>query len=243
MVADPDADALRDSLQRLSRRRRPAGSAPPRSPPRRRACSARSSGSQIELAASSRGDAAAMNRIAVNACAAAWSACAAARAVPAGHCVTAQTSFAEIVAQTQPKIVKIFGAGGLRGLEAYQSGFLISGEGTSSPSGATCSIATRSPSICNDGRKLDGRSRRHGPAAGNRRAQDRRAGPAAFQPRRSGRRSTAARVLAFSNMFGVASATSRPACCTASSRPRPSWPPAAARSKRTTAARPTCSTP
>jgi serine protease Do len=41
----------------------------------------------------------------------------------------AQSSFSEIVAQTQPKIVKIFGAGGLRGLEAYQSGFLISGEG------------------------------------------------------------------------------------------------------------------
>src|SRR4051794_15643083 len=41
----------------------------------------------------------------------------------------AQTSYSEIIAQTQPKIVKIFGAGGLRGLEAYQSGFVISGEG------------------------------------------------------------------------------------------------------------------
>ena len=40
-----------------------------------------------------------------------------------------EASLAEIAAQTQPKIVKIFGAGGLRGLEAYQSGFLISGEG------------------------------------------------------------------------------------------------------------------
>jgi len=39
-----------------------------------------------------------------------------------------QSSFAEIAEQTQPKIVKIFGAGGLRGLEAYQSGFLISGQ-------------------------------------------------------------------------------------------------------------------
>jgi serine protease Do len=41
----------------------------------------------------------------------------------------AQTSFAEVVDNTLPKIVKIFGAGGLRSLEAYQSGFLISGEG------------------------------------------------------------------------------------------------------------------
>jgi serine protease Do len=43
--------------------------------------------------------------------------------------VSGQDSFSEIASQTQPKIVKIFGAGGLRGLEAYQSGFLISGEG------------------------------------------------------------------------------------------------------------------
>jgi len=43
--------------------------------------------------------------------------------------VSAQASFAETISQTQPKIVKIFGAGGLRGLEAYQSGFLISADG------------------------------------------------------------------------------------------------------------------
>ncbi|HZN34348.1 MAG TPA: trypsin-like peptidase domain-containing protein, partial [Pirellulaceae bacterium] len=48
-------------------------------------------------------------------------------AVPRG--AAAQASFAEVAAQTQPKIVKIFGAGGLRSLEAYQSGFLISAEG------------------------------------------------------------------------------------------------------------------
>jgi S1-C subfamily serine protease len=40
-----------------------------------------------------------------------------------------QSSLADVVAQTEPKIVKIFGAGGLRGLEPYQSGFLISDEG------------------------------------------------------------------------------------------------------------------
>jgi S1-C subfamily serine protease len=40
-----------------------------------------------------------------------------------------QDSLSEVASQTQPKIVKIFGAGGLRGLEAYQSGFLISEEG------------------------------------------------------------------------------------------------------------------
>lgn len=41
----------------------------------------------------------------------------------------AQSSFAQVIDGVQPKIVKIFGAGGLRGLEAYQSGFLISESG------------------------------------------------------------------------------------------------------------------
>jgi serine protease Do len=40
-----------------------------------------------------------------------------------------QSSFAQTIDDVQPKIVKIFGAGGLRGLEAYQSGFLISENG------------------------------------------------------------------------------------------------------------------
>ncbi len=35
-------------------------------------------------------------------------------------------SFAQVVARVQPRIVKIYGAGGARHLEAYQSGFLIS---------------------------------------------------------------------------------------------------------------------
>ena len=39
------------------------------------------------------------------------------------------TSFAQVVERVQPKMVKIYGAGGVRGLEAYQSGFLISSEG------------------------------------------------------------------------------------------------------------------
>ncbi len=38
-------------------------------------------------------------------------------------------TFAEVIEQAQPKMVKIYGAGGFRGLEAYQSGFLISAEG------------------------------------------------------------------------------------------------------------------
>lgn len=40
-----------------------------------------------------------------------------------------QSTFAGVVDSVQPNIVKIYGAGGVRGLEAYQSGFLISAEG------------------------------------------------------------------------------------------------------------------
>jgi S1-C subfamily serine protease len=38
-------------------------------------------------------------------------------------------SFVDVARQVQPKMVKIYGAGGIRGLEAYQSGMLISGKG------------------------------------------------------------------------------------------------------------------
>jgi S1-C subfamily serine protease len=41
----------------------------------------------------------------------------------------AAESFAEVIESNQPKMVKIYGAGGVSGLEAYQSGFLISESG------------------------------------------------------------------------------------------------------------------
>ena len=41
----------------------------------------------------------------------------------------AGNSWSDVVAISQPRMVKIFGAGGLRGLESYQSGFFISERG------------------------------------------------------------------------------------------------------------------
>ena len=49
--------------------------------------------------------------------------------VSAARADGADASFAAVAREVQPKIVKIYGAGGLRGLEAYQSGMLISAEG------------------------------------------------------------------------------------------------------------------
>ncbi|MFI4875786.1 MAG: trypsin-like peptidase domain-containing protein, partial [Blastopirellula sp. JB062] len=40
-----------------------------------------------------------------------------------------ESSLARTIRTAQPRIVKIFGAGGLRGLESYQSGFVISPAG------------------------------------------------------------------------------------------------------------------
>lgn len=56
------------------------------------------------------------------ACGLAWLCLAAAPAA-------AQTTFSQVIDVVQPKMVKVYGAGGLRGLEAYQSGFLISDTG------------------------------------------------------------------------------------------------------------------
>ena len=42
---------------------------------------------------------------------------------------SAGPSLAKVVAQVEPMMVKVYGAGGLQGLEAYQSGMLISPEG------------------------------------------------------------------------------------------------------------------
>ncbi|MGE0755399.1 MAG: S1C family serine protease [Pirellulaceae bacterium] len=41
----------------------------------------------------------------------------------------AQPSYASVIDGVQPKVVKVYGAGGLQGLEHYQSGFLISAQG------------------------------------------------------------------------------------------------------------------
>lgn len=53
----------------------------------------------------------------------------AARPVEAASPTGFSTDFSTVVRDVQTKVVKIYGAGGLRGLEAYQSGIVISAEG------------------------------------------------------------------------------------------------------------------
>jgi serine protease Do len=58
-----------------------------------------------------------------------WAAIAALAWAAASHAHAADESIAAVARDVRPKMVKIYGAGGLRALEAYQSGMLISADG------------------------------------------------------------------------------------------------------------------
>jgi len=45
------------------------------------------------------------------------------------NALPAQTSLSGVISDVQPRMVKLYGAGGVQGLEAYQSGFVVSNEG------------------------------------------------------------------------------------------------------------------
>lgn len=116
-----------------------------------------------------------------------------------------QSSFASVVRSIQPKIVKLYGAGGLRGLEPYQSGFLISAQGhvltvwsyvlDSDPIVVTLDDGSRyeakllgaDPRIELAVLKIEGENLPH------------------FELASAAKADVGTRVLAFSNLFGVAS--------------------------------------
>ena len=102
-------------------------------------------------------------------------------------------------------MVKIYGAGGLRGLEAYQTGFLISAEGHVLTVLSYVLDTDVITVTLDDGRKFEAQIAGRRSAAGTGRAQDRRRRSAAFRSAQGRhRRRKAPRVLAFSNLFGVA---------------------------------------
>jgi S1-C subfamily serine protease len=118
--------------------------------------------------------------------------------------LAAQDSFAETIAQTQPKIVKIFGAGGLRGLEAYQSGFLISDEGHILTAWSYVLDSDAVIVYLNDGRKVTAEIVGMDPRSEIAVLKiDARSLPH-FNLEEAVTLSSGAKVLAFSNMFGIA---------------------------------------
>ncbi|NNJ24534.1 S1C family serine protease [Alienimonas chondri] len=117
------------------------------------------------------------------------------------------TSARAVTAETLPKVVKIFGAGGLRGLPAYGTGFLISPRGHVAT--AWNHVLDADPNILvvlDDGRRLTCKLLAADPSRGLAVLEPERDDldlphfdPATFAPAEAG-----ARVLAFSNSYKVA---------------------------------------
>ena len=59
-----------------------------------------------------------------------------------------------VIAETLPKIVKLYGAGGYRGLESYGTGFLISADGLIATSWSTLLDADPITAVLDDGRRF-----------------------------------------------------------------------------------------
>lgn len=113
-------------------------------------------------------------------------------------------SLQTVIERVQPKIVKIYGAGGFRGLEAYQSGVLISSEGHILTVWSYVLDTDYITAVLDDGRRFDAKLL----------AADPRLEIAVlkidahelpyFRVEETAEAAAGTRVLAFSNMFGVA---------------------------------------
>jgi S1-C subfamily serine protease len=113
-------------------------------------------------------------------------------------------SFAASSAATQPKMVKIYGAGGPAGLESYQSGFLISAEGHVLTVWSYVLDTDYITATLNDGRKFEAKVIGADPRLEIAVLKIEAADLDHFQLAGSAAAETGARVLAFSNLFGVA---------------------------------------
>jgi S1-C subfamily serine protease len=114
-------------------------------------------------------------------------------------------SFAAVIEANQPKMVKIYGAGGVRGLEAYQSGFLVSDQGHILTVWSYVLDTDYITATLDDGRKFEakllGADPRLDLAVLKVDAQE----LPHFDLATAVPASSGSRVLAFSNLFGVAS--------------------------------------
>lgn len=119
-------------------------------------------------------------------------------------------SFAAVIADVQPRLVKLYGAGGVRGLEAYQSGFLISSQGHILTVWSYVLDTDFVLAVLHDGRryeaKLVGADPRVEIAVLKIDAQD----LPYFDLQQAVDVEVGARVLAFSNLFGVATGDELP---------------------------------
>jgi S1-C subfamily serine protease len=115
-------------------------------------------------------------------------------------------SLVTIARQVQPKVVKIYGAGGLRGLEAYQSGLIISGKGHVLTVWSYVLDADEVTVVLDDGRHFTAQFVASDPLteiallkfdSGDEEVPH-------FELAKAATAEPGARVLAFSNLFGIA---------------------------------------
>ncbi len=113
-------------------------------------------------------------------------------------------SLAQTIAQVQPKMVKIYGAGGFRGLEAYQSGFFISPAGHVLTTWSYVLDADPLTVVCHDGRHLEGKLLGVDSRLEIAVLATEQSGAPFFDLQQAVELAPGARVLAFSNLFGIA---------------------------------------
>jgi S1-C subfamily serine protease len=113
-------------------------------------------------------------------------------------------SLARTIRDAQQKMVKIYGAGGIRGLEAYQSGFLISSEGHVLTAYSYVLDADTVTVTLDDGRKFDAKLLGADPRLEVAVLKFDAAELPHFDFKAATTGDEGTRVLAFSNLFGVA---------------------------------------
>ena len=114
------------------------------------------------------------------------------------------SSLASVIQEVQPKVVKIYGAGGFRGLEAYQSGFLISADGHILTAWSYVLDTEYVGVTLDDGRKFDAKLLGADPRLEVAVLKVDAADLPHFDLAQTQDIATGSRVLAFSNLFGVA---------------------------------------
>jgi serine protease Do len=117
---------------------------------------------------------------------------------------SAAGSIVEAVDQVQPKIVKIYGAGGFHGLEKYQSGILISSEGHILTAQSHVLDTDELVAVLADGRKFPAKLLGADPRLEVAVLKIDAAGVPHFDLAKAVKLDAGALVLALSNLFGVA---------------------------------------
>ncbi len=121
-----------------------------------------------------------------------------------GSVVRGESPIRRTIDQVQPKIVKVYGAGGFRGLEGYQSGLLISAEGHVLTAHSAVLDTSRIRVTLGDGRRFQAKMLGADPRLEIALLKIEATGLPYFDLDRAPAAKPGTRVLAFSNLFGIA---------------------------------------